>query len=320
MRLVCPNCSAQYEVDDGAIPDIGRNVQCANCGDTWFQASDKAQTVTDVAPEPALDDDRPVPDEVVDEVVDETETEDASTETTFEDDDIELPEDDGQDQSPRAGISHRESGTSEAPRVDPTVLDILRREAEIETAARQSDAAQSTESAETETIDFTPDLPDDPTEKESLGQRARATRNRVTNGRDRERRLNVSTPETDPALDDSLMSAPRRGADDRAGQLPDVEELNSTLRSARDKSRPADGEDDIAAPAPSNRGRIGFYLAVLIALLMLAAYQLDRQIVEAIPETEPYLTAYVDGVNQGRIWVNDMIDIGIAAGRDLTGL
>ena len=37
MRLICPNCGAQYEVDDAVIPDAGRDVQCSNCGHTWFQ-------------------------------------------------------------------------------------------------------------------------------------------------------------------------------------------------------------------------------------------------------------------------------------------
>lgn len=37
MRLICPNCGAQYEVPDDVIPQPGRDVQCSNCGDTWFQ-------------------------------------------------------------------------------------------------------------------------------------------------------------------------------------------------------------------------------------------------------------------------------------------
>ena len=37
MRLVCPNCDAQYEVDDSAIPAAGREVQCSACGHGWFQ-------------------------------------------------------------------------------------------------------------------------------------------------------------------------------------------------------------------------------------------------------------------------------------------
>ena len=42
MRLVCPNCNAQYEVDDAAIPDSGRDVQCSNCGHGWFQPGSAA--------------------------------------------------------------------------------------------------------------------------------------------------------------------------------------------------------------------------------------------------------------------------------------
>lgn len=37
MRLVCPNCEAKYEVPEDAIPETGRDVQCANCGHAWYQ-------------------------------------------------------------------------------------------------------------------------------------------------------------------------------------------------------------------------------------------------------------------------------------------
>ena len=37
MRIVCPNCASQYEVDDSAIPETGRDVQCAKCSEVWFQ-------------------------------------------------------------------------------------------------------------------------------------------------------------------------------------------------------------------------------------------------------------------------------------------
>ncbi|MCK5500021.1 MAG: zinc-ribbon domain-containing protein, partial [Tritonibacter mobilis] len=45
MRLICPNCGAQYEVPEDVIPENGRDVQCSNCGDTWFQPS--AQMLAD---------------------------------------------------------------------------------------------------------------------------------------------------------------------------------------------------------------------------------------------------------------------------------
>ena len=49
MRLVCPNCDAKYEVPEDAIPETGRDVQCANCGHAWFQM----RRVAEVAPVPA---------------------------------------------------------------------------------------------------------------------------------------------------------------------------------------------------------------------------------------------------------------------------
>jgi len=37
MRLICPNCDAEYNVADDAIPQDGRDVQCSSCDTTWFQ-------------------------------------------------------------------------------------------------------------------------------------------------------------------------------------------------------------------------------------------------------------------------------------------
>lgn len=41
MQLICPNCVAQYEIDESNIPAEGRDVECASCGHHWFQ--DKVQ-------------------------------------------------------------------------------------------------------------------------------------------------------------------------------------------------------------------------------------------------------------------------------------
>jgi predicted Zn finger-like uncharacterized protein len=38
MRLVCPTCDAEYEIARTAIPRSGREVECSNCGHSWFQA------------------------------------------------------------------------------------------------------------------------------------------------------------------------------------------------------------------------------------------------------------------------------------------
>ncbi|RME15377.1 MAG: hypothetical protein D6801_07530, partial [Alphaproteobacteria bacterium] len=52
MRLVCPNCGAQYEVDDRVIPESGRDVQCSACGHAWFQLPVRAEDDAAAQPEP----------------------------------------------------------------------------------------------------------------------------------------------------------------------------------------------------------------------------------------------------------------------------
>ncbi|UWQ96063.1 zinc-ribbon domain-containing protein [Rhodobacteraceae bacterium M385] len=52
MRLTCPNCSARYEVDEAMVPPGGRDVQCSNCSQTWFQPGRRAPE-TPVSPEVA---------------------------------------------------------------------------------------------------------------------------------------------------------------------------------------------------------------------------------------------------------------------------
>ena len=41
MRLVCPNCKANYEIPRDAVPISGREVKCASCGHSWFQTRTK---------------------------------------------------------------------------------------------------------------------------------------------------------------------------------------------------------------------------------------------------------------------------------------
>lgn len=62
MRLTCPKCMAEYEVDETAIPPSGRDVQCAACGTVWFQdpkplMEGGTPATAGTAPLPPLDDD-----------------------------------------------------------------------------------------------------------------------------------------------------------------------------------------------------------------------------------------------------------------------
>lgn len=111
MRLICPNCDAIYEVDDAAIPDTGRDVQCSNCGHGWFQLPEGA--------EPAIDD----------------------LTTAFADGDDEddpiprmMPETLPEPAAPAAAAEPQRR------RLDDDILAVLREEAEREAAARRAEA------------------------------------------------------------------------------------------------------------------------------------------------------------------------------------
>ena len=118
MRLICPNCEAQYEVDPSQIPSAGRDVQCSNCEHSWFQGpvrsdmppggssfvAERNQGQTDLAPDAPINE--------------RAGSTSAAVNETFED-------------------------SSQLPRrpLDPKVANILREEAELEAAARRWEGA-----------------------------------------------------------------------------------------------------------------------------------------------------------------------------------
>lgn len=52
MRLICPSCGAQYQIQEGLIPPAGRDVQCSNCGHSWFEKLEPPRDLPE--PEPDL--------------------------------------------------------------------------------------------------------------------------------------------------------------------------------------------------------------------------------------------------------------------------
>lgn len=51
MRLVCPSCSATYEVADAIVPQSGQ-VRCARCGGEWRLERPASHFVPPTSPEP----------------------------------------------------------------------------------------------------------------------------------------------------------------------------------------------------------------------------------------------------------------------------
>lgn len=236
MRLTCPNCKAQYEVEDSVVPDGGRDVQCSACGHTWYQYP------LSVALQMRAD-----------------ELGHEGGETA-----------EAQAAAPAEGAARR--------RLDRSVMDLLREEAEREIRERRG--AGSNEGLETQGDLALPVRPARPARPEA--ERGDDDRPAPTGG------------EGDT------------GAQSRRNLLPDIEELSSTLEPQRDTRRSA-GLSDIGAddaPAAQRRGVLrGLSVMVIIAGVLLALYLLAPMIAEQVPALEPSMAGYVALVDSLRAQV-----------------
>ena len=268
MRLICPNCGAQYEVAGDVIPEGGRDVQCSNCGHTWFEhpgASEAAElgSIAEPAPEATPE---PQPEAV------------PSPEPTPEPEPEPAPE-----PAPEPEPEPEPEPTPEPakPReIDPEVSDILRQEAEFEQSARQADS---------NALETQPDL--------DLSQDPEDDR------RGREARERLSRLRGEPEVAAAVGAAMEQDADaPRRELLPDIEEINSTLRPDAGPIESLD--DDYDLPRKRSGFRRGFMMMVILALIALALYIFAPQISAALPSVEPILNSYVEWVDGLRIWLD----------------
>lgn len=369
MRLVCPNCSAQYEIDGSMIPEDGRDVQCSNCGHTWFELpgprgtdatfEDAEDTVAAAATDEqddfgtsSFDDtddddfDIPTPSDETDRHA--TRPENLSREDFLDDDETGFGDNTGATSDPEpddeteptqgvedvvrsvtaaatgadsdAGEAEDTDGseaddpvgddedteTSEstslaaaaAPRrpADAAALDILREEAERELSQRR---APPSESLETQADLGLETIRNRRTPSRALRARMahmgetppdiEADDERVPSAQDTNKSRLVSHPDTDDAYEE-----PRRDL------LPDIEEINSTLKTA-----PAGHPD----PEASKRSgfRIGFLLVLFLVGAAIFAYAQAPAIARALPDTEGAMITYVDQVNGLRDWIDGLL-------------
>lgn len=260
MRLICPNCGAQYEVDQKLIPESGRDVQCSNCGHTWFQ------------PPPHLD-------------------AGLAAEMGQE---LRAGADEGRVAAPPKTEPAREAEAPKRRGLDPQVASVLREEAEREAARRR---------AEGERLESQPDLGlEDPERTVTPRRPAREPE-----------------PEPEPQVEEA--PAPRRPEGERRSrrdQLPDVDEINSTLRASNAPERGEEPAPAVTTPPPRaerrRRGRrLGFWLVVLIAVAAVLAYAFAPQIVEQVPDAREAMTQYVDAVNDLRDRIDALVARGVEA-------
>lgn len=287
-RLICPNCGAQYEVDDDVIPAAGRDVQCSNCGHTWFEKP--GSSVADESPDSARFDEPTVEEDDASRQGQDAgwaDPAEAMVPPAREDaaENVSAPvvdEDDADDTTPNPELAA--PPRMARPAIDASVAEILREEAAREEAARRG----RNEPLETQSDLGLPD---------PAPASAPAAPVRDAESSDRIRRLKgAGTVETTA----TESSASRREL------LPDIEEINSTLRSETERdtsARPA--PEDFTSETEHRRGfRFGFLTVLAVFAVLWALYAFAGDISAAVPSLEPVMTAYVEAVDRARIWVD----------------
>ncbi len=136
MRLVCPSCAAQYEIDQALLPAEGRDVQCSACGHVWFQGPSAA---------------RPAAERAASGLADEAPTEEP------------------------VATAHESAPAPPRREIDPSVLEVLRDEAAFEARQRQREVADL-DSQQELGLDAPPEAPTRPQAPSPSVQRARTDR------------------------------------------------------------------------------------------------------------------------------------------------
>ncbi|MGR3271950.1 hypothetical protein DU478_03190 [Thalassococcus profundi] len=276
MRLICPNCSAQYEVPSEVIPTGGRDVQCSNCGNTWFQnhpdddpvlAEELNQPVPDAEWQPEIEEAEPEPDPDI----------------AARPEPAAAPEPEPAAERPPADaepVRRRE--------LDPSIADVLREEAEIEARAR---------AAESGSLESQPELGLQAPDEDEAARRAREARERMA-------RMRSAQTETPPP---PAAAAAAAAASSRRELLPDIDEINQTLRSSSE--RRAVETPQGRAPIQDTGGGFGrgFVTVLVIVILLATLYVFAPRLAAMVPALEAPLGAYTEAVDGARLWLDRQV-------------
>lgn len=330
MRLACPNCDAKYEVPDDAIPEAGRDVQCSNCGHTWFQLHPAAEEAAEAEADLYGDDLSPEPELTAPEPVSASApVAGPAASTPLSDADLNAalaaaladpaPVSPAPPAPPAAAApaffpEEEEGEASAAPppaapprrELDDAVLNVLREEAEREAEARRAEAQHEAQRAETRRADAEEQMQIQP----DLGMDAApAAGAALTPTQRRLAMLKGEDPDAPPP------EPPRPAA--RRDLLPDVEEINSTLQPGDDGPDPDAMVDQLPDLTRGGSGfRTGFLLMIFLLIVAAVVYVAAPSLSAAIPALEAPLAAYVTFVDGLRTWLDGVMN---QATRALTG-
>lgn len=379
MRLVCPNCEAKYEVPEDAIPETGRDVQCANCGHAWFQMRPRAAVTETVAappapiappvappvaepaptPEPVAEpaatarpeDSHPIAEPIPEPTPEPLPAEDVIVESTPVDPPPAAFVEAATDDSLVAGdgvAAITDAASANDVEAAPIVEEVIEAAAETVSMEPGPDASAFVDEiaavtpigpvpaieatiAEAVVAEEAGEAESEPEVSETAAMAAPAAYAVdesvlaiLREEADREaqaRRAEAAKPletQTDLGIDSAIpvpkpveaavvAPAEAEAATIRRTRLPDVEEINSTLR-------PTETTDDEAAPAdgsfpPEGRSsfRSGFLMVLTVAILGSALYGAADALAEAIPALAGPLKAYVGFVDSLRLHLDGLM-------------
>lgn len=296
MRLVCPNCEAKYEVPDDAIPDTGRDVQCANCGHAWYQMRPRAAVAADPGTNPT-----PEPEPVAEapaEPTSEAATSEAEPEVAVTEgiraEEVAAPPVEV-DESPAPEV---QAATPETAEAEPEV-EAAQPSPEADPVADTAPEAQPAAAAAPYAVD------------ESVLAILREEAEREANARRAEARpLESQTElgiEAAPPVKPAVAEAETRPSA-RRDLLPDVEEINSTLRPSEQVADEAQPDGSEGTMPPPRRGfRSGFLSVMTLAILGAAVYIIAPTLSSSVPSLAGPLDAYVAFVDGFRLQLDGLM-------------
>lgn len=298
MRLVCPNCSSQYEVDISLFPEEGREVQCSNCEEIWYQypVQDEPPLRLDenAVAEPAVQSSSARP-----------------SQRLKEDEQRELAAAVQEEIAAREGRGMLEADDASAKR-KPAPSEDLVPDDEI--------LSQLREQIEKEGGDFEGEGPG-LSQKRNLAKAAQSAGIAVEDRRDgNDRRWNLSMDDRDD--NDTPSDRGRRARGRGKKKAKDTSQRKGGLAEALRELEATQQRQGLGF-------RHGFLTAVIITMIGGGVYMFQEDIARSYPPAEPYLAQYNDMVIEGRAQterlfveyqpvVNDLIGQAGAMVSDLT--
>ncbi len=301
MRLLCPNCEAQYEVDDAVIPQDGRDVQCSNCGHTWFQEA--AGAAPDLQPADPGADSAEIWDDDFDDEDDEPPAAETPAPVAASAPDTaphDLPAETPSAPVPSPVPSADTSSEPQRRTLDDEVRSVLREEAERETRARIAEGS----TLETQT-DLGLTIASSAVVVQAPGDPDIFVRD---GGKDSPPVQLAEEPESVDALVSRVA---------RRELLPDIEEINSTLRATSERGDEAASRDAPEAMRQRRNGfRRGFVTSLVVMILLLVPYILSNTLSVRYPAVAPALSRYATGIDAIRLWMDQQMQSTTASMRD----